>query len=51
MYILRVLRTIVEWGWSPILITALALVGSIYEWPIEVLAPSLGIILVIGLVD
>ncbi len=50
MYILRVLRTTVSWGWSPILITALAVVGSIYEWPIEAVAPALGIILVIGLV-
>ena len=44
------LRTIINWGWCPILITALAVVGYIYEWPIEVLAPVLGIILVIGLV-
>ena len=45
-----ILRTVVSWGWSPILITALAVVGYIYEWPIEVLAPVLIIILVIGLV-
>jgi len=45
-----VLRTLVSRGWSPILITALAVVGYIYEWPIEVLAPALVIILVIGLV-
>ena len=45
-----ILRIIVSWGWSPILITALAIVGYIYEWPIEVLAPVLIIILVIGLV-
>ena len=45
-----ILRTIVSWGWCPILITALAVVGSIYEWPIEAVAPALGIILVIGLV-
>jgi len=50
MYMLRVLRTVVEWGWSPILITALAIVGYRYEWPIMVLAPVLVIILVIGLV-
>lgn len=43
-------RTLGSWGWSPILITALAVVGYIYEWPIEVLAPMLVIILVIGLV-
>ena len=45
-----ILRTIVSWGWSPILITALAVIGYIYEWPIEILAPVLIIILVIGLV-
>ena len=45
-----ILRAIVSLGWSPILITALAVVGYIYEWPIEILAPVLVIILVIGLV-
>ena len=44
-----ILRTIVNWGWSPILITALAVAGYIYEWPIEVIAPALVVILVIGL--
>ena len=43
MYVFRI-------GWSPILITALAVVGYINEWPIEALAPVLIIILVIGLV-
>ena len=37
-------------GWSAILITALAVVGYIYEWPIEALAPALVVILVVGLV-
>jgi len=46
---MRLLRAIVNWGWSPILITALAVAGSIYEWPIEAVAPALVIILVIGL--
>ena len=50
MYILGALRTMVVWGWSPILITALAMVGFIYEWEIWVIAPALGVILVIGLV-
>ena len=45
-----ILRSIINRGWCPILITALAVVGYIYEWPIEVLAPVLIIILVIGLV-
>jgi len=43
-------RTLISWGWSPVLITVLAVVGYIYEWPIEALAPVLVIILVIGLV-
>ena len=36
-------------GWSPIVITALALAGYMYEWPIQVLALGLIIILVVGL--
>ena len=40
----------VVWGWSPILITALAIIGVIYEWSIWTLAPALGIVLVVGLV-
>ncbi len=47
---LRALRTIVDWGWSAILITALAVVGYIYQWPVEAVVPLLVIILVIGLV-
>jgi hypothetical protein len=43
-------RKLLSWGWSPFLITALAVLGYISEWPIEVLAPVLVIILVIGLV-
>jgi len=45
-----ILRSIINRGWCPISITALAVVGYIYEWPIEALAPVLVIILVIGLV-
>lgn len=47
---MRVFKTVVSWGWSPALITALAIVGFIYEWPTAVIAPILGIILIIGLV-
>lgn len=43
-------RNLISWGWSPFLIAALAVVGYIYEWPIEALAPLLGVILVIGIV-
>jgi len=50
MYILRAIRMVVDWGWCPILITALALVGYIYEWPIWAIATVLGVVLVIGLV-
>ena len=44
------LRTVITRGWCPILITALAVMGRIYEWSIWELAPVLIIILVIGLV-
>ncbi len=44
-----ILRTIVNWGWSPILIAAVALVGYAYEWPIWILAAVLGIIIIVGL--
>jgi len=47
---MNILRTIVSWGWAPILITALAVVGFIYEWAVWVTAPVLIIILIIGLV-
>jgi len=50
MYRLRVIGTVMEWGWSPILITALAVVAVIYEWSIALIAPILGVIVVIGLV-
>ena len=45
-----VLKAIVNRGWCPILITALAIIAVIYEWPVTVVAPIAGIILVIGLV-
>ena len=44
------MRSITSFGWSSILITALAVVGYLYEWPIEILAPILFVILIIGLV-
>jgi len=47
---MHVAKTVVNWGWSPILITALAVAGYVYEWPVIVIAPTLGVILVIGLV-
>ncbi len=47
---MRVLRAVINRGWCPILITALAVVGFIFEWEIWIFAPVLGVILVIGLV-
>lgn len=44
-----ILKTVARWGWSPTLITVLAIIGYIYGWPIEALAPVLVIILLIGL--
>jgi len=44
------LKTIVGWGWSAILITALAVLGFIYDWEIWIVTPVLIVILVIGLV-
>ena len=43
-------KTIVNRGWYPALITALAVAGLIYKWPIEAVVPALIIILGIGLV-
>ena len=45
-----VVRTIINWGWCPILITAVAVVGCIFDWEIWAVAPVLIVILVIGLV-
>jgi hypothetical protein len=36
-------------GWAPVLIAILAIIGYYYEWPIEILAIALFVILVIGL--
>ncbi len=47
---MHVLKAVISRGWSPILITALAVVGFILKWEIWIVAPVLGIILVIGLV-
>ena len=47
---MNVLKTMIYRGWALILITAVAVIGYLYEWPIEALATALGIILVTGLV-
>ena len=48
---MQVLRAIIKWGWSPILITTLAIVGFLLEWEIWVVALVLGVILVVGLAE
>ncbi len=47
---MHVLRAIVNRGWSPILITVVAIVGVKFERPIAEVASFAGVILVIGLV-
>ena len=44
------IKTIINWGWCPISLTALAVAGLVYQWPIEAVAPPLIIITGIGLV-
>jgi hypothetical protein len=44
-----VLSTVVRWGWCPILITAVALIGRYYEWPLWLMALVMVVILIIGL--
>ncbi|MFB0559549.1 MAG: hypothetical protein ACETVS_03335 [Dehalococcoidales bacterium] len=45
-----ILRSIIKWGWCPILITVVAVVSNIYGWSIEVVAPVVIVLLIIGLV-
>jgi hypothetical protein len=44
-----ILSTIIRWGWCPILITVLAVIGYQYEWPLWLLAAVMVAILIIGL--
>lgn len=44
-----ILRTVIRWGWSPTLITALSVIGYIRGWPTAALATGLIVILLIGL--
>ena len=45
-----ILRAIISWGWAPILITTLAVLGFLYEWEVWAIAPIMITILIIGLV-
>ncbi len=50
MSIVKMLKTVIVWGWSPALITAVALIGFNYNWDMWLLATLLGIILLAGLI-
>jgi len=45
-----VLKTIVKRGWSAVLIAVLAIITAVYEWPIVVVVPIAGVILITGLI-
>jgi hypothetical protein len=47
---LKVIKTIVVWGWAPALLTAVALIGLHYNWDVWLLATFLGIIFLAGLI-
>jgi len=47
---MNILKTIVYHGWALIIITTVAIIGFVFDWPIAVLSTIIGIILVIGLV-
>jgi hypothetical protein len=47
--IIKALKTMIIWGWSPLLITALAIVAVLYEWEVWVVATLAGVSLVIGM--
>jgi len=45
-----VLSTIFSWGWCPLLITGLAIIGRYYEWPVWMLAVVLLAAFIVGLI-
>ena len=45
-----IVSSILSWGWCPLLIAALAIIGYSYEWPLWLLGVVLGAIFIIGLV-
>jgi len=47
---MSVSETIKMWIWCPVVITVVAIISLIYEWPISASAPTLVTVLVIGLV-
>jgi hypothetical protein len=45
-----IISTIFSWGWCPLLITGLAIVGRYYEWPVWLLAVVLLAVFIVGLI-
>ena len=43
-------KTLVSRGWYPAIITAIAVAGLVYGWPMEAVVPALIVVLCIGLV-
>ena len=48
---MKVLKAIIYNGWALIILMAVAIVGYVYEWPIELLASVLSVVLIAGLVS
>ena len=48
---MKVLKAIIYNGWALIILMAVAIVGYVYEWPIEILASVLSVVLIAGLVS
>lgn len=47
---MNILKTVLYQGWALIIITTVAIIGYVFEWPITVFATTMGIILAIGLI-
>jgi ABC-type transport system involved in cytochrome bd biosynthesis fused ATPase/permease subunit len=47
---MKMLNAVASRGWALILVTALAILGCLFDWPISVLASVLGVILLLGLI-
>ncbi len=46
---MKVLKSVIYHGWALIIITTLAIIGYIFEWPIAILATIIGVVFIIGL--
>jgi len=45
------LGLILNWIWTPVLITIAAILGIAFEWPVELTIPILGFLLLIGIIS